>query len=202
MQHISLPSSPECGLLQALQKRMLEIHARAFILQAQISVISSLLSEALLSASSVPTSATGLVPAKGWVLLEKPVVAQPLKRFPLFYGIRQIHYHVHKSPPLVHIWSKMNSVHTHILFLWVHFIVIFPSTPRFSSWSLLSTHFRLLDLVVVVQLFTKFQPLYAPEDKSTPLISIRIQLKPVRTGLSYVSEIYFNIISLYRIKIS
>jgi hypothetical protein len=99
-----------------------------------------------------------------WVFLGKPVVAQPLKRFPLFYGIRQVHYHVHKSPPLAPIRSQMNPVHTHILFLWFLFNIIFPFTSRFSLWSLLSTHLCLFHLAVLVQQFTKLKPLYAPED--------------------------------------
>jgi hypothetical protein len=33
--------------------------------------------------------------------------------------------------------------------------------------------------------------------KSPLLVPIRIQLKPVHTGISYVSEIHFNIISMY-----
>jgi hypothetical protein len=111
-----------------------------------------------------PTSATDLVTANYWVILEKPVVGQPLKRFPLFYGIRQVHHHVHKIPPLFSIRSQANLVYTHILFFWVCFNIISPATSRFSLWSLLSTYFCLFHLAAVVQLFTKFQPLYATDD--------------------------------------
>jgi hypothetical protein len=130
-QHFSLAPSPEFGLLRALQKRIRQIHTRALILQAHISVIvRSHLSATLLSASS-----TGLLTANCSVL-EKLVVTQPLKRFP-FYGIQQVHYHVHKRPQQVRIRSQMYPIHTHILFLRVHFNIMFPSTSRFSFWSLL-----------------------------------------------------------------
>jgi hypothetical protein len=60
----------------------------------------------------------------------------------------------------------MNPALTHILFLWVHFNIIFPSTSRFSLWSLLSTHFCLFHTAVIVQLFTELQPLYSLDDSS------------------------------------
>jgi hypothetical protein len=164
IQHISSPSSQECGLLRALQSRMLQINTRAFNLQAQISVISSLVSAALLSVSFGPLQPHVQLLLTIESFFETPVVAQPLKKFPSFNGILKVYYHVHRSSLLVPIRSQMNPIHTYIMSLKPILILSFQLRLGFSLWFVLSRHFRLFHLAVVAQLFTKFQPFYATED--------------------------------------
>jgi hypothetical protein len=68
------------------------------------------------------------------VLFEKPPVAQLLKNFPKFYQTSNVHYHVHKSPPLFRIRSQINLVH--ISSSSSLFSITFQPTSSFSQWSL------------------------------------------------------------------
>jgi hypothetical protein len=63
---------------------------------------------------------------KHGVLLDKPAVAQLLKNFLTFYGIRKVHYRASKKSRLAAALSQMNPLHTMI-----HFNIILPP----MSWS-------------------------------------------------------------------
>ena len=47
-----------------------------------------------------------------------------------------VHYHVHNSQSSVLMLSQINVVQAPVLFLKIHFNIIFPSTSRFPKWSL------------------------------------------------------------------
>jgi len=47
-----------------------------------------------------------------------------------------VHYYVHKTPPLVHNLSQMNSVHTLIFYSFKHNYIILSSMSRSLKWSL------------------------------------------------------------------
>jgi len=54
---------------------------------------------------------------------------------PCIWRNPQVHYHVHKSPPMVSILSQMNSVNTlPSCFSTLHLNIVLPSTPRSSKW--------------------------------------------------------------------
>jgi len=49
----------------------------------------------------------------------------------------EVHYRIHKDPPLVPIRSHTNPVHSlPLYFPDIHFNIIFPSMPRSSEWFL------------------------------------------------------------------
>jgi hypothetical protein len=64
-------------------------------------------------------------------LLDKLIVAQPIKKIPGFYETR-----IHKIPPLGPILSRMNPIHTFTPRICKIFYNIVLSAPKFSNWSL------------------------------------------------------------------
>ena len=71
------------------------------------------------------------------ILLEKLTGSQPVKKFPILYGTRRFHYHIHKCPPTVPILSQLDPVHAptfHVLKICLN--IILSSMPGYSKWSL------------------------------------------------------------------
>jgi hypothetical protein len=62
---------------------------------------------------------------------------QPLKNFPAFYRTPKVQYRVQKNPPLVHILSHINSIHTIPSYLSkIHLNIVHPPTSSSFQWSL------------------------------------------------------------------
>ena len=57
---------------------------------------------------------------------------QLVKKFPPFYAIQKLCYHIYKSPPP--ILSKINLINAPILLLETNFNIILSSTPDSSMW--------------------------------------------------------------------
>jgi hypothetical protein len=63
---------------------------------------------------------------------ENLIVAQPVG-FIGFYVTRLVHCRVHKSPPLVHVLSQINTVHSTCHFFKIDFNIILPPMPKPSK---------------------------------------------------------------------
>jgi len=60
----------------------------------------------------------------------KPIVAKIIKKFPLLWN-PNVHYRVHKSPPLDNILRLQNLIHNlSSRFFKIHRNIVFPPTPR------------------------------------------------------------------------
>jgi hypothetical protein len=83
------------------------------------------------------------------VLVDQLVVAQLVKKFPVFYGTRRFSTvftrSPHRSIPLAR-WIQLTLSHHIYLFL-IDFNIILSSTPRSSEWSL---HFKYCNKNVII----------------------------------------------------
>jgi hypothetical protein len=71
--------------------------------------------------------------SRSWALLVKPPVAQLLKNFRKILGNPNVHYRVHKIPPLVLILSLINPVQTNPSYLKSILILLAHLRPRLPS---------------------------------------------------------------------
>jgi hypothetical protein len=80
-----------------------------------------------------PCGLVGRNELDGAVLLEKEKIVSASQIPRLLWNLK-VHYHGYKSLPLDPILCQMNLVHIlNILFLKIHFIIIFSCMPRFSK---------------------------------------------------------------------